>query len=60
MIVAGRRAQVLRNRVDDAQSCHGMSWEHREYQTQMSWKKLFATDDVSSRKVERVLDVNLG
>ena len=26
----------------------------------MSWKKFFAADDVSTRKVERVLDVNFG
>ena len=60
MIVAGRWAQVLHDRVADAHSCHGMPWEHEEYQTQMSWKKLFAADDVSTRKVERVFDVNLG
>ena len=60
MSVAGRWAQVLRNRIGDAQSCHGMPWEHREYQTQMSWEKMFAADDVSTRKVERVFDVNLG
>ena len=45
-------AQVLPKRVGDAQSCRGMPWEHREYQTQMSWKKMFAADDV--------VDVNLG
>ena len=60
MIVAGRWGHVLHNRVDDAHSCHGMPWEHRECQAQMSWKKLFAADDVSTRKVERVFDVNLG
>ena len=60
MTVAGRWAQVLRNRVDDAHSCHGMPWEHGEYQTRMSWKELFAADDVSTRKVERIFDVNLG
>ena len=59
MTVAGRWAQVLRNRLDDAHSCHGMPWEDREYQAQMSWKELFAADDVSTRKVERVFDVNL-
>ena len=32
-----------------------MPWEHRENQIQMSWKKLFAADDVSTRKVEGVL-----
>ena len=26
----------------------------------MSWNELFAADDVSTRKVERVFDVNLG
>ena len=55
MFVAGRQAHVLRNRVGDAHSCHGMPWEHRENEIQMSWKKLFAADDVSTRKVEGVL-----
>ena len=44
-------AQVLRNRVDHAQKCHGMTWEHRENQTQMSWKETSAADDISTRKV---------
>ena len=37
--------------------CHGSM--ESGYQAQMSWKKLFAADDVSTRKVERAFDVNV-
>ena len=59
--VAGRWAQVLRNRVDDAQGCHGMPWNAMGApRAQMSWKKLFASDDVSTRQVERFFVVKFG
>ena len=61
MTVAGRWAQVLRNRVDDAHSCHGMPMGSTE-STKLGCRgrSCFGADDVSTRKVERIFDVNLG